>query len=467
MGIMKIVDVLQRGHAAAVALLLTLAAGCTYVNRPLNDPGGGLEQRRYNATRASRFIAAPATHPADGMFAGLAFSGGGLRSANFSAACLFELQRLGVLQHVDYISSVSGGSLTAALYCVSDDSEWNRETVERKLSYWFATDGLLRMLLPWNVVALIATDYDRTDLLAGAFARVLFTRSGRELTFNDLRADRPRLLLNGTDLQSGQPFIFCDDAFDSINSDLGRYPMAYAVAASAAVPVLLHQVTLRDFSAPFKQYRHVMDGSVVDNLGVKALVEAYRQAVRQGGASAYPKGAAFIVIDAKTTFNEHLNERGDTSLLETLRYGAEQASTLLVNRASDATLAEIILENSPEKVTAGELRRQRDELIGDGYVRMEEIDGRPVRVVHIALSRLAQLRELPSADFPQRVNSIETDFDIEPAKADQLYQAAELLIREKFEGQLRSIVDEMNASTRPDGRAPREGDLMVRFIRPR
>ena len=50
--------------------------------------------------------------------------------------------------------------------------------------------------------------------------------------------------------------------FDGINSDLSKYPIAYAVAASAAVPVVMHQVTLRDYSTIFERYRHLVDGGV-------------------------------------------------------------------------------------------------------------------------------------------------------------------------------------------------------------
>ena len=47
-------------------------------------------------------------------FIGLAISGGGSRAANFGSAVLWELDRLGILQHVQYISTVSGGSLAGA-----------------------------------------------------------------------------------------------------------------------------------------------------------------------------------------------------------------------------------------------------------------------------------------------------------------------------------------------------------------
>ena len=445
-------------------ILLLAVGGCTYVNRPLNAPRIAMEARRHNATRATLDIAAqlPDAPPAqtraesDGYFIGIAISGGGLRSANFSAACLFQLQRLGLLEHVDCISSVSGGSLTAAYYCLHDDAAWNPGDVQRKLTHQFATDGWITLLMPWNLIALAVSDFDRSDILAGKFEKVLYTdpRSGKPLTFADLRADRPRLVMNATDLQSGKPFIFCDRTFDELNSDLARYPMAYAVTASAAIPVLLHQVTLRDFSTIFKQYRHLIDGSVNDNLGVKTLVDVYREQMNGPHRGLYRRGAIFIVIDARTEFSAKIGERGDTTVLDTLRLSTGLAATALVNRASTATLSEILLESSPDNVTAGKLRAQRDDLINQGYVRFENVDGRPVHVLHIALSRVAELKDLPSADFSQSINSIDTYFNIDPAQAYQLYQAAELLIGKKFAGPLRKIVDELNAPASAPGTRP-------------
>lgn len=45
----------------------------------------------------------------DGMLTGLALSGGGVRSATFSLGALQALARCGLLRHIDYLSTVSGG----------------------------------------------------------------------------------------------------------------------------------------------------------------------------------------------------------------------------------------------------------------------------------------------------------------------------------------------------------------------
>lgn len=57
-----------------------------------------------------------------GVFVGVAISGGGSRAANFSAAVLEELEKQGFSEHLSAISSVSGGSLTAAYFSLFRES---------------------------------------------------------------------------------------------------------------------------------------------------------------------------------------------------------------------------------------------------------------------------------------------------------------------------------------------------------
>src|SRR5688500_16136383 len=52
--------------------------------------------------------------PIDDDLVGLAISGGGIRSATFGLGVLETLKRLGVLERVDYLSTVSGGGYIGA-----------------------------------------------------------------------------------------------------------------------------------------------------------------------------------------------------------------------------------------------------------------------------------------------------------------------------------------------------------------
>ena len=461
---------LLRDPRAICACALLLVAGCSHANVRLNPANVPIESRQPNATRAA--LAAhvnlpaergqrsiePATRAAgshvdandDGYFVGLALSGGGSRSANFSAACMFELQRMGLLGRVDYLSSVSGGSLTAAFYCTSDAARWNPQTVQERLTHPFATDVIAHLLLPWNAAAQMFTSWDRTDLLAESFERELFTQNGKTQTFRDLRPDRPRLLINATDLQSGRRFVFCNESFDRINSDLAKYPLARAVAASAAAPVLMHHVTLQDYSTTFDQYVHLIDGGVNDNLGIATLVETYyahvESAHRAGVPDPYPNGAIFIMLDARTQFDAQLSDKADMGLFAGLAAGAGLTSTVLLNRVSTATMSDLIVRYCPDDTTAGAIRGQIKTLESTGYLDTRDHMGRRVRVVHVALSYMHDVSDLPFSSFSERVNNIATYFNIEPTEAYHLYKAAELLVRDKFDGPLSEIVRDLDGA---------------------
>jgi len=366
---------------------------------------------------------------------------------------MFELQRLGILRHVDYISSVSGGSLTAAFYCLSDDAQWNPGEAQRRLTHPFATDLIIKFLMPWNMIALLVSDFDRSDLLADSFKDNVFSRNGHQLTYADLRQDRPRLLINATDLQSGRGFIFCDETFDHLNSDLSKSPICYAVAASAAVPVVMHQVTLRDYSTIFKQFRHLVDGGVSDNLGISSLVETYEaqlvSAEKAQRSDPYPNGALFIVLDARTRFDARLDDKGDVGVVEGLVAGAGLTSSQLLSRVSTATMADIIVRYSPGEVTAGQLRQQIAQLEKEGYLELRDQHGHRVVVVHLALSHAADLKNTPSPSFFERLNNIATYFNISEVEAASLYQAATLLVREQFEPRLLPLARELESGAPP------------------
>src|SRR5581483_12168634 len=177
---------------------------------------------------------------------------------------------------------------------------------------------------------------------------------------------------------------------------------------------------------------HLIDGGINDNLGITALLEVYdaqvKAAARAGRPNPYPHGAIYIVLDARTLFDVQLSDKGDTGLLETAQAAAGLTSTALLNRASTATLSEMIVRYSPDTVTARQLRDQIQELTRTGMLDLTDNHDKPVRVVHLALSRLAELEHVPFHSFSERINNIATYFDIEPTEAYDLTKAAELLV---------------------------------------
>jgi predicted acylesterase/phospholipase RssA len=430
----------------------------------MNDPRVPLEERAGNTDpqtesflepvsalaadeqpRARAALSRPLSN--NGYFVGLAISGGGSRSANFAAACMFQLQRLGLLQKVQCISAVSGGAMTATYYCSAPDLQWNPQVVQDKLTHPFETDLIIDMLLPWNLVGLGLGTVNRTDALADDFATVLFDRAGRRLTFADLRTDRPRLLINCTDMQTGRRFIFDNSDFDLINSDLSRYPLANAVAASSAIPAMLDPVTLRDYSTTFRQYVHLVDGGVCDNLGVQTLVNSYA-AETQSANNPYPSGAVLVIIDAGVPINSRLGSEADLGGMENLLAGLNLSSAVLLNRASTATLSEILVLNSMGSYTVGELREMITKLHRDHYVKVKDREGRTVHVVHLSLS---QVGELSTMTFGDSVNSIRTQYDLDPEDAYNLYRAADILFARRFDALLKPLIGELNGKQTPPG----------------
>ena len=53
---------------------------------------------------------------------GLSLSGGGYRAAAFHLGTLNKLHEMGVLQQADVISTISGGSIIGAYYCLQKDN---------------------------------------------------------------------------------------------------------------------------------------------------------------------------------------------------------------------------------------------------------------------------------------------------------------------------------------------------------
>lgn len=244
----------------------------------------------------------------------LAFSGGGTRAAALSYGVLQELRatqvdarshRVRLLDEVDSISSVSGGSFTAAYYGLFGDRTFNdyekvflRQSIEgaliRKLfnpAYWWRS---------------LFTGFDRTEMAIEYYNSHIFERK----TFADLQLSHgPYIEINATDLGSANRFAFIQAYFDLICSDLSALTVARAVTTSSAVPIAFPTVVLKNYSGDcdtnqsnlvrfldqqdtnspsireLKEqvnsytnqkahpYIHLVDGGVADNLGLRALTD--------------------------------------------------------------------------------------------------------------------------------------------------------------------------------------------------
>jgi predicted acylesterase/phospholipase RssA len=268
----------------------------------------------------------------DNNFIGIAISGGGSRASVFSAAVLFELQRYGLLQQVDVISSVSGGSFTAAYYVLSCDDpykapptlegsarpRWDPDVVFPKLQKHLIAKWVRNSFWILHILRYWFTYYDRTDVMAWIVADTLYDTSwfkGRGFHFKDLNPQRPYLIINATNnteqRDGTKVFCFTKECFDKIESNIDRYPIAHAVMASAAFPAVFQSVTLKDYAQKEDWYVHLIDGGASDNLGITALERILKEKTDTQSKK------LIIVIDAhKANYGKDPRDPDPRSLLD-------------------------------------------------------------------------------------------------------------------------------------------------------
>ena len=187
-------------------------------------------------------------------------SGGGIRAAALSFGALQELAELpgtgadALLDQVDIISSVSGGSVTAGWYALKGRA--GLEPTDARNALWgflhhdWTNELAWRGLNPLTAASYTFTDYSRSDVLADFFADKLYGETTYaqilDLYKNDKR--QPYVILNATDLGHETGFAFTQGQFDLLCSDLSRYRLADAVAASANFPLAFSATGLRNYS---------------------------------------------------------------------------------------------------------------------------------------------------------------------------------------------------------------------------
>ena len=242
----------------------------------------------------------------DDLFLVLLFSGGGSRAAAFGYGVLEVLaatpitghgKTASLLEKTDLVHGVSGGSILATylgLHGKNTVPRFEREFLRQNLQ-----STVLRQLLSLaNLPRLTSPQYGRGDLLAEELDRLLYHGA----TFADLaeRRQGPFAVISATDMSLGQRVEFTQEHFDALCLDLNRLPVARAVAASSAVPLIFAPITLNNhgghchyqppprarddsetltrYIAPYQDsaarpYIHLLDGGLTDNLGLRSLLD--------------------------------------------------------------------------------------------------------------------------------------------------------------------------------------------------
>ncbi len=295
---------------AAFAALVVLG-GCA--TRPVNPPltQANLETGYTFQTRQKHF-------KNQENLVVLAFSGGGTRAAAFSYGVLEFLRRTEViapngtrfpmLDAVDMITGVSGGSFTALAYGLYGEklfADYEQRFLKRNVQ----GELMARAVNPGNWGKMSSTAWGRSELAAELYDEILFNGA----TFGDLdRGDGPFIVASATDISTGGRVPFNQNIFNVLCSDLDAMRLSRAAAASSAVPVVLSPVTINNYGgtcnyqlpawvtlfaqsanpprpaarairelqdvlpyadATHRPYIHLVDGGISDNLGMRGILD--------------------------------------------------------------------------------------------------------------------------------------------------------------------------------------------------
>ena len=233
-----------RGVTAAVMLVL---AGCGHVtNLPINQPVSDI-----HAGLRGGDLLRDAPGWSDEMMVGLAFSGGGMRAAAFSFGVLKELAQSNValrgrqvplIDHIDFVTGVSGGAVPAAYFGLKRRAAL--DDFRERFLIRNAEEELNTAVSLGNISRAVAGGVNEDTRFRSWLDANLFEGA----TFSALLTERrPRIWINATDIYNGTPFVFGKTAFSAICSDLANYPIASAVAASAAVPLVFSPIVLEAY----------------------------------------------------------------------------------------------------------------------------------------------------------------------------------------------------------------------------
>lgn len=203
---------------------------------------------------------------------GLSLSGGGFRSAAFHLGVMRQLATLGLLDKIDLISCVSGGSIAGAAVALN----WGAADKLAALDNYLRTQSVAVSSVIGGLLDPFET---RLEKLADSYDKQLY--KGKTLS---ALSGGPRLYLNATDLATGNLFFFVTGGGGK--SEMGDYelgvvdadgfPLSRAVAASSAFPPVFPPLKLgKDLYAPTNDvvdYVTLADGGVYDNMGVNPLL---------------------------------------------------------------------------------------------------------------------------------------------------------------------------------------------------
>ncbi|NKE19062.1 patatin-like phospholipase family protein [Roseomonas oryzicola] len=458
---------------AAFLVGLIFLSGCTslqvQMNRPLPMTPEGTPDFASNYGvgnfEAQAIAGAPEWAAAQSdLLVFVAFSGGGKRSSSFGHGALRGLRAIQVqppgsagwtlLQDVDYMAGVSGGSFPAAHYGLYRERHFEtfaEEFLKRDINAYIF--GIY--LLPWNWDWLANPTVGTNDYMAQVYDRLMF----RGATFADLRRRGPPVVsVNATDITNEVSFPFLGGTFGALCSDLNSFPIARAVAASNGFPILFSPITLESHAAQCRgqrppgappasaaepasstarraelarlvnvyenpavtRYVHLMDGGIADNLALRGLLNVFISLTPE---DAFYRAAAMrtrrilvLSVDGEAAPDRSLGRQRVVSGIGQIFSAVSGTQIDSYNFETLAVTTDMVAN------LVQQFRRIRCEA-------GRTVNGRPCddvqgQVVHVSLGGI------DDPTWRQRLESIPTGLTIPDADVDALVQYGEQLVRD-------------------------------------
>ena len=454
-------------HVVRVIIGILAAAvigGCA--GRPVNeritqvDPQSGyrpylLIPKRKNNDQSTLFVTS--------------FSGGGTRAAALSYGVLEELRRTAIhvggerrrlLDEVDLMIGVSGGSFTALSYALYGERLFD-EYEQRFLKRDVQGELLSRALNPFNWWKFVGGTAGRSELAAELYDEILFENA----TFGDLlKKDGPVAIATGTDISTGYRVAFFQNDFDLLCSDLNSVRLSRAAATSSAVPVVLSALTFDNYggscgyrypawfeavtraegrarptarafqrylamesfqNSKDRPYIHLVDGGVADNIGVRGVIETLEEL----GASARFRGEVGFGVVKRIVLlvvNSHASPSTDWDREEDppgMIGQLLQASGVPIDRYSFESV-ESLKDRAEIHKWRRELLVARARLAGKSEAEADaSVPKVDIQVVDIAFDAIRDAKER------EYFMNLPTSFVLAPEQVDRLREIAGRLLR--------------------------------------
>ena len=388
----------------------------------------------------------------------LMFSGGGSRAAALGYGVLEQFKHTPVksgrqagnlLENIDLVYGVSGGSLLAAYFALQGADvipKFENDFLKKN----FQSEVINQILSFSNLPRLTSPQFGRGDLLQEQLNLALY----RNATFADLAHKRkgPFAVISATDMNIGQKITFTQEFFDSLCLNLNDLEIARAVAASSSVPLIFSPLTLNNnggncnYTIPElaileasesdgglksknieevknilslyqnskeRPFIHLVDGGLTDNLGLSSLTDIYdvmgQEKIYRKALESGLKRIVVINVNAQNEVTSEIDQSADVP-------GVTDVVNTIINVPIDRN-------------TQITLRRFR-EFAEQWNKNMRKIPA-PDRVeLHfVSLS----LKDLPESPLRKEVLNISTSFYLPASDVNKLKRAAQILLENSTE----------------------------------